>query len=102
MKYPAGMQLDNNEDVGWAEEEIMDDGEVTGPDLSSMILRKVAQVWEDFLRFLGKYCLNCAFADFETEFEYSPRIRSAPHSRFSWAICWISLIVSGDIRGFFW
>jgi hypothetical protein len=34
------MQLNNNEDIGWPEEEIMDDGEVTGPDLCGVVFKE--------------------------------------------------------------
>jgi hypothetical protein len=34
------VQLNNNEDIGGPEEEIMDDSEITSPDLGSMVLEK--------------------------------------------------------------
>ena len=67
VKNPAGMQLNNNEDVGGAEEEIMDDGEVTGPDLSGVILEKSRPGLVRFFPFLGHIPLDGAFADFECQ-----------------------------------
>jgi hypothetical protein len=40
MKNAASVQLNNNEDVGRSKEEIMDDREVAGPNLSSVVLEK--------------------------------------------------------------
>ena len=40
MKNAAGMKLNNNEDVGGPEEEIMNDSEVTSPDLCGVILEE--------------------------------------------------------------
>ena len=66
MKNAAGMQLNNNEDVGRPEEEIMDDGEVTGPDLSGVVLEKSGPSLVRFPSFLGQVSLDSAFADFES------------------------------------
>ena len=63
------MQLNNNEDVGGPEEEIMDDGEITGPDLGGMVLEKSCPGLVRFLSFLGQVALDGAFADSDAELE---------------------------------
>jgi hypothetical protein len=65
MKNPASVQLNNNEDVGGPEEEIMDHGEVTGPNLSGVIPEKSRPGLVRLFPFLGHIPLNGAFADFE-------------------------------------
>ncbi len=80
MKNSTGMQLNNNEDVGGPEEEIMDAGEVTSPDLCSMVFEKSRQGLVRFPSFLGQVALDGAFADFIPSLRSSPRLRSAPHS----------------------
>ena len=63
------MQLDNNEDISRPEEEIIDDREVAGPNLSGVILEKSAPSLVRFGAFLGQVALDGAFTDFDTQLE---------------------------------
>ena len=72
MKNAAGMQLNNNEDVGRSEEEIMDDGEITSPDLGGMIPDKSCPGLVRFPSFLGHIPLDGAFTDFDAQLEQLP------------------------------
>jgi hypothetical protein len=59
----------SNEDIGWPEEKIMDDGEVAGPDLSGMIPEKSSPGLRGFLAFLGQIALDGAFRHANAKFE---------------------------------
>ncbi len=53
MQNAARVQLVNNEDIGWPEEEIVDDGEITRPDRGGMDFEKSRPRLVRFLSFLG-------------------------------------------------
>jgi hypothetical protein len=93
------MQLDNNEDVGGLEEEIMEDGEITSLDFAGVVLEKCRPRLVSFLPFLGQVALNGAFANFDPQFEQFPSDSFGPPQSIFMAICWINLIVAGEIRG---
>jgi hypothetical protein len=72
VKNPAGIKLNNDEDVGGPEEEIMNDSEITGPDLSSVVFEKSCPRLVSFSSFLGHISLDSTFTDFDIEFEQLP------------------------------
>ena len=63
--------------------------------------KKVVQVWLDECAFLsfGMYFWMLRLLTSIPSFNNSPRIRSAPHKRFSFAIFWIKMIVSDSTFG---
>ena len=69
VKNVAGMQLNKNEDGGGPEEKIMDDGEVTGLDLSGMVFEKSCPGLVRFPSFLGHIPLDGAFTNFDPQLE---------------------------------
>ena len=86
------VQLDNDKDENGMKEQIVDHSEVTGPDVLGVVLEEgfpglvAGGGWSEFVEVF----LNGAFTDVETEFEQFAPMHSAPHSRFSCAICLMS------------
>jgi hypothetical protein len=104
MQNSASVQLNNNEDIGWPEEEIMDDGEVTSPNISSVVLEKSCPGLARIFPFLGQVALDRTFADFDPKFEQLPPDSfSSPQSIFLgylldegdrlWGDVWFVLVV---------
>ena len=72
MDEVSRLNLDDYEDVKRPKQEVMDDGEIAGPDLPSVIFQKSGPILAGFRPVLGKIALNCALADSDPELEEFP------------------------------
>lgn len=69
MDDPASLQLDEDENVQWPEEQVMCDGEVTGPDARGVILEKRRPGLTGFAGAPRQIALDRALANANAEFE---------------------------------
>jgi hypothetical protein len=101
MDHPSCLELNDEEGKELSKEEICDLEEVTRPDLCGVGVQKVAHVcpfgwWvRTVLRYFWMVRLHTCMPSFRS----SPRILSAPQSRFSFAISRIKAMVSAATFG---
>ena len=92
----TGVQFNDDKDENRTKQQVVDGGEVTSPDVVSVVLEEVFQAW--FLigndLSLSRYFWMVRLLTSIPSLSSSPRIRSAPHSRFSCAICLMSSMTS--------
>ena len=85
MLDSPSVQFDDHRDVPRPEEQVLNDGEVTAPNATGVMLQ-VAQVWLEFRRTLGMCFRIVQLLPRPPSFSNSPRMRSARHYRFSLGI----------------
>ena len=96
----ARMQFHDHKDIHWAEEQIIHDGEITGPDILDMVLHECTPALaRPITAHFEHVILDRPLTHLDPQLRSSPRMRSAPHNRFSLAICLINPMVSGEMRG---